>query len=228
MQPNFQTYQPTSISELRHKVLRNTYALLGLSLIPTILGALIGTNLSFAFLKTSTIIGMLGVLAVIYALISAIEKNRYSPAGIYLMLAFTFTMGLLLGPILQLALSIKNGANLIIMAGGATAAVFLVMSAIGATTKRDLSGLGNFLSVGVVVLIVAIVANLCLQIPVLHLTIAAAIALLSSLMIMCQVKVIIDGGETNYIWAALSIYLSICNLFTSLLHLLIAFSGNRD
>ena len=228
MQPNYQTYQTTQVAEPRLKVLRNTYALLGLSLIPTVIGAMVGTNLSFAFLRTSPILGTLMIFAVIYGLVFAIEKNRYSSVGVYLMLAFTFMMGLLLGPLLQVALSLKNGSGLIMIAGGATAAVFLVMSAIGATTKRDLSGLGNFLAVGAIVLMVAIVANLFLHLPALQLTIAAAFALFSSLMIMWQVKMVIDGGETNYISAALSIYISIYNLFSSLLQLLIAFSGNRD
>jgi modulator of FtsH protease len=199
------------VADSRHKVLRNTYALLGLSLIPTVIGALIGTNLNFTMLRVSPIMGMLAILAVFYGLVFAIEKNRYSTLGIYLMLGFTFMMGLLLGPLLQLALRFSNGGSLIMVAGGATALVFLTMASIATTTRRDLSGLGSFLTVGCVVLMVAVVANLFLQM----------------LMILWQVKVIVDGGETSYISAALSIYISIYNLFTSLLQLLLAFGGNN-
>jgi modulator of FtsH protease len=215
------------VADSRHKVLRNTYALLGLSLIPTVIGALIGTNLNFTMLRVSPIMGMLAILAVFYGLVFAIEKNRYSTLGIYLMLGFTFMMGLLLGPLLQLALRFSNGGSLIMVAGGATALVFLTMASIATTTRRDLSGLGSFLTVGCVVLMVAVVANLFLQMPMFHLVIAAAFALFSSLMILWQVKVIVDGGETSYISAALSIYISIYNLFTSLLQLLLAFGGNN-
>ncbi|WP_028535961.1 Bax inhibitor-1 family protein [Paludibacterium yongneupense] len=228
MQPNLQTaYRTTSVADSRHKVLRNTYALLGLSLIPTVIGALVGTNMNFTLLRASPIMGMLAIMAVFYGLVFAIEKNRYSSLGIYLMLGFTFMMGLLLGPLLQLALRFSNGGSLIMVAGGATALVFLTMASIATTTRRDLSGLGSFLTVGCVILMVAVVANLFLQLPMFHLVIAAAFALFSSLMILWQVKVIVDGGETSYISAALSIYISIYNLFTSLLQLLLAFGGNN-
>lgn len=227
MQPNLQTAYNTGLTDSRHKVLRNTYALLGLSLIPTVIGALIGTNLSFMFLRTSPIMGMIAIMAVFYGLVFAIERNRYSALGVYLMLGFTFMMGLLLGPLLQVALRLSNGPSLIMVAGGATALVFLVMASIGTTTKRDLSGVGSFLTAGAVVLMVAVVANMFLQLPVMHLALCAGFALFSSLMIMYQVKVVVDGGETSYISAALTIYVSIYNLFTSLLQLLIAFSGNN-
>lgn len=227
MQPNLQTAYNTGLTDSRHKVLRNTYALLGLSLIPTVIGALIGTNLSFMFMRTSPIMSMIAIMAVFYGLVFAIERNRHSALGVYLMLGFTFMMGLLLGPLLQVALRLSNGPSLIMVAGGATALVFLVMASIGTTTKRDLSGVGSFLTAGAVVLMVAVVANMFLQLPVMHLALCAGFALFSSLMIMYQVKVVVDGGETSYISAALTIYVSIYNLFTSLLQLLIAFSGNN-
>lgn len=227
MQPNLQTAYSSGLAESRHKVLRNTYALLGLSLIPTVIGALIGSNMSFMFLRTSPIMGMLVMLAAVYGLMFAIERNRYSPTGAYLMFAFTFLMGLLLGPILQVALRMQNGGGLVMVAGGATALVFLVMASIGATTKRDLSSVGSFLTAGAVVLLVAMLANIFLQMPAFQLVIAAGFALFSSLMIMYQVKMVVDGGETSYISAALTIYVAIYNLFTSLLQLLMAFSGNN-
>ncbi|WP_024303139.1 Bax inhibitor-1 family protein [Pseudogulbenkiania sp. MAI-1] len=229
MHPNLQTgYQTLTLDGARHKVLRNTYALLALSMIPTVIGALIGTNMSFAFLAGSPIVGMIAIMAVFYGMVFAIEKNRNNGLGVVLMLGFTLLMGLLLGPLLQLALRFANGGQLIMIAGGATAAVFFVMAGIATTTKRDLSGMASFLTVGAVVLMIAVVANLFLQMPGLHLAIAAAFALFSSLMILWQVKTVVDGGESSYISAALSIYISIYNLFSSLLQLLLAFGGERD
>ncbi|NDV13080.1 Bax inhibitor-1/YccA family protein [Crenobacter caeni] len=229
MQPNLHTaYTSTTQVGSSHKVLRNTYALLALSMIPTIFGAVIGTNMSFAFMAGSPIMSSLLMLAVLYGLMFAIEKNRNSSMGVVLMMVFTLFMGLLLGPLLQVALSLKNGAQLVMMAGGATSVVFFAMAGIATTTKRDLSGLGRFLTVGAIVLMVAVVANIFLQLPALQLTLAAAFALFSSLMILWQVKMIVDGGETNYISAALTIYIGIYNLFTSLLQLFMAFGGDRD
>lgn len=229
MQSNLHSaYQNTSISSLRHKVLRNTYALLGLSMVPTVIGAMIGANMNFAFMAGSPIMAMIGIMAVFYGLTFAIEANRNNALGVPLMLAFTLLMGVLLGPLLQMALRLSNGAQLIMFAGGATALVFTVMAGVATTTKRDLSGLGKFLMVGAIVLMAAVVANIFLQLPVMSLVISAAFVLFSSLMILWQVKTVVDGGETSYISAALGIYISIYNLFTSLLHLLMAFGGNRD
>ena len=229
MQQDLHTsYQRGTLSGVQHKVLRNTYGLLGLSMVPTVIGAVIGTNMNFAFLAASPIMGMLAIMAVFYGLVFAIQANRNNMLGVPLMLAFTFMMGLLLGPLLQHALKFSNGAELVMVAGGATAAVFAVMAGIATTTKRDLSGMGKFLTVGAIVLMVAVVANIFLKLPALALTISAAFALFSSLMILWEVKNVVDGGETSYISAALGIYISIYNLFTSLLHLLLAFAGNRD
>ncbi len=228
MQPNLQSAYSPSLADSRHKVLRNTYALLGLSMIPTVIGALIGTHLSFAFLARSPLMGFIAIMAVFYGLVFAIERNRYSTAGIYLMLGFTFMMGLLLGPLLQVALSLRNGGALIAMAGGGTGAIFLTMAAIGATTKRDLSGMSSFLGAGAIVLMVAMIANLFLHLTALSLVLSCGFALLSSLLIMWQVKMVVDGGEDSYISAALTIYIQIYNLFTSLLRLLMFFAGDRD
>jgi len=227
MQPNMQTAYASGLAESRNKVLRNTYALLGLSLIPTVIGALIGIGMSFSFLRASPIMGMLGLMAVMYGLMFAIQANRYSSLGVYLMLAFTFVMGVLLGPLLQLALHLNNGGSLIMIAGGSTALIFLTMAGIATTTKRDLSGLGSFLSVGAIMLIVAMIANIFLRIPAFELAICGAFVLFSSAMIMWQVKQVVDGGETSYVAATLSIYISMYNIFTSLLRILIAISGNN-
>ncbi|MGM8062155.1 Bax inhibitor-1/YccA family protein [Vogesella indigofera] len=229
MQPNLHTaYQSTALSGSRHKVLRNTYALLGLSMIPTVIGAAVGAHMNFAFMAGSPIMSMIAILAIFYGLTFAIEANRNNALGVPLMLLFTLLMGVLLGPLLQAAFKLANGSQLIMVAGGATTLVFAVMAGIATTTKRDLSGMGKFLMVGAIVLMVAVVANIFLQLPLMSLVISAAFALFSSLMILWQVKTIVDGGETSYISAALGIYISIYNLFTSLLHLLMAFAGDRD
>jgi modulator of FtsH protease len=227
MQSNLNTaYQTTTLAGA-NKVLRDTYALLAVSLIPTIIGAGIGVNMSFAFLAGSGLLGFFLMLAGIYGLMFAIQANRYSNVGVALMLVFTFLMGVLLGPLLQFALHLRNGAQLIMVAGGGTACVFFVMAGIATTTKKDLSGLGKFLTAGAIVLIIAMIANAFLRMPALQLTIASAFILFSSLMIMWEVKNVVDGGERSHVAAALSIYISIYNLFTSLLQILIALSGDR-
>jgi len=227
MQPNLQTAYGTTQAGFRNQVLRNTFALLGLSLIPTVIGALIGTNLSFAMMAKSPMMSAILMLVVMYGLMFAIQANRYSTVGVYLMFAFTFVMGILLGPLLQFALRVPNGASLIMVAGGATSLIFLVMAFIGATTKRSLSGMGSFLTAGAIVLMVAVVAQIFLQMPALQLVLCVGFALLSSLLIMWQVKMVVDGGETSYVAAALTVYLALYNLFSSLLQLLLAFSGSN-
>ena len=200
------------------RVLRNTYFLLALSLIPTGIGALIGVNLNFGFMRASPIISSLVLLAVIYGMFFAIEKNRDSGLGVALLLALTFFLGILLGPILQVAGGLRNGGQLVALAAGGTAVVFFAMAGIASVAKRDLSFMTNFL----------VLANFFFGSPVLSLTICAGFVLFSSLMIMWQVNQIVRGGETNYISATLTLYMSIYNLFTSLLQLLMALTGNRD
>lgn len=203
-----------------NKVLRNTYLLLALSLIPTAIGAVIGTNLDLSFLRASPIIGFFAIMAVFYGWIFAIEKNRDSGLGVALLLGFTFFMGLLLGPLLQSVLGLSNGAGLVAMAAGGTAVVFFTMAAIATTTKRDLSGMARFLFVGAVVLMLAVVANVFFQSPVAHLAIVSMFVIFSTLVILWQINSIVRGGETNYVSATLTLYVSIYNLFTSLLQLL--------
>lgn len=203
-----------------NKVLRNTYLLLALSLIPTAVGAVIGTNLDLSFLRTNPIIGFFAIMAVFYGWIFAIEKNRDSGLGVGLLLGFTFFMGLLLGPLLQNILGLSNGAGLVAMAAGGTAVVFFTMAAIATTTKRDLSGMARFLFVGAIVLMLAVVANVFFQSPVAHLAIVSMFVIFSTLVILWQINSIVRGGETNYVSATLTLYVSIYNLFTSLLQLL--------
>ena len=231
MQPDLQVgpaAAASGIAAAQNRVLRNTYALLGVSMIPTVIGAIIGTNLSFAFMRASPIISVLVLLAVVYGLMFAIEKNKDSSLGVYLLLTFTFLMGVILGPLLQVALAFSNGAQLITVAAGGTGVTFIAMAAFSATTKRDLSGMGRFLFVGAIVLMIGVVANIFFQMPAMQLALSAAFILFSSLVIAYTINSVVHGGETNYISATLSIYVSIYNIFTSLLRLLMAVTGNRN
>ena len=212
----------------QQRVLRNTYLLLALSLIPTGIGALVGINLNFGFMRASPIVSSLVLLAVIYGMFFAIEKNRDSGLGVALLLALTLFLGIILGPLLQVALGLRNGGQLIALAAGGTATVFFAMAGIATVTRKDLGFLTNFLAVGGIVIMLAVVANIFFASPVLHLTICAAFVLFSSAMILWQVSQIVRGGETNYVSATLTLYMSIYNLFTSLLQLLMALTGNRD
>ena len=234
MQPELQPIRTGSPLPARdyavqqHRVLRNTYWLLALSLIPTVIGAAVGTNLDFGFMRTSPILSFFAVLAIFYGWIFAIERNRNSSLGVGLLLGFTLFMGLLLGPLLQSVLGLRNGIQLVMMAFGGTAAVFAVMAGIATTTKRDLSRMGNFLAVGAVVIMLAVVANVFFQNMTAYLVILAGFVLLSSLLMLWQINAIVRGGETNYVSATLTLYVSIYNLFSSLLQLLGIFGGSRD
>lgn len=213
-------------SDLRMQVLRNTYLLLALSMIPTAIGALIGINLSFSFLASSPIMGSLLLIGTMYFMMFMVEKNKQSFAGVVWMMLFTLLMGLLLGPLLQFALQVPNGSQLIMLAAVLTASVFFVMSLIAFTVRKEMQFLGNFLTVGAVVLMVAVIANIFLRMPGFHLMICGAFVIFSSLLILFQVNQVVRGGETNYISATLTLYVSIYNLFTSLLQIILAFSGN--
>ncbi len=229
MQPELQVNaQPTQITLAQNRVLRNTYWLLGLSLVPTVIGAGIGINLNLGFLRTSPLLSFFAILAIFYGWIFAIERNRDSGLGVALLLGFTLFMGLLLGPLLQSVLGLRNGVQLVMMAAGATAAAFFVLAGVATTTRKDLGFLGNFLAVGVVVIMLAVVANVFFASPVVHLAILAGFVLFSCAAILFQVNALVRGGETNYVSATLTLYVSIYNLFSSLLQLLGIFGGERD
>jgi modulator of FtsH protease len=222
-------YPPTGELAVRdNRVLRNTYLLLALSLIPTAIGAAVGTQLDFSFMRQSPMLTFFGVMVMFYGWIFAIEHNRNSGIGVGLLLGFTLFLGLLLGPLLQSVLGLRNGVQLVMMAAGGTAAVFAVMAGIASTTKRDLGMLGNFLAVGGIVIMLAVVANAFFANMTAHLVILAAFVLFSSLVMLWQLSQIIRGGETNYVSATLTLYISIYNLFSSLLQLLGIFGGDRD
>jgi modulator of FtsH protease len=234
MQPDLHTGAPysagtTDIAARQNKVLRNTYLLLAVSLIPTVIGAAVGTNfINFSFMRASPIMSVLLMLAVFYGWIFAIEKNRNSVLGVGLLLGFTAFLGLMMAPLLQNILSLRNGGQLVMMAAGGTAAVFFVLSGIAASTKRDFSFLNKFLLVGFVVIMLSVLANIFLQSPLMHLTLCGAFIIFSSAIILWQINSIVRGGETNYVSATLTLYVSLYNIFTSLLQLLGIFGGDRD
>src|SRR6266571_4100625 len=197
----------------QHRVLRNTYWLLALSLIPTVIGAAIGTNLDFGFMRASPILSSFAILAIFYGWIFAIERNRNSSLGVGLLLGFTLFMGLLLGPLFQSVLGFKNGVQLVMMAAGGTAAVFFGLAGLASSTTRDFGFLAKFLFVGFIVIMLAVLGMFIL---------------FSSAVILFQINGIVRGGETNYVSATLTLYVAIYNIFSSLLQLLGIFGGSRD
>lgn len=234
MQPELQpirTGDPVRTNEYalrQNRVLRNTYWLLALSLIPTVIGAAIGANVDLGFLRANPMLSSFAILAIFYGWIFAIQSNRNSFLGVGLLLGFTLFMGLLLGPLFQSVLGLGNGVRLVMLAFGGTAAVFFGMAGIASTTKRDLTGLGHFLAVGAMVIMLAVVANIFFANMTAYLVILAVFVLFSSLVILWQVNAIVRGGETNYISATLTLYVALYNLFSSLLQLLGIFGGNRN
>ena len=220
--------QPVSLSIETNKVLRNTYMMLALTMIPTVIGAFIGTATNFSFLAQNPIMGPLLMFGAMIGMLFAVSALRNSMWGIVALLGFTFVAGWFLGPILQVALNLKNGAQLVGMAAGGTGLIFFSLATFATVTKKDFSFMGKFLFIGLVLLIVASLANLFFQVPALSLTISAIAVLLFSAYILFDISRIVNGGETNYVMATMGLYLSIYNIFVHLLSLLMAFSGERD
>lgn len=212
----------------QNRVLRNTYMLLALSMVPTVIGALVGIQMQFSFLAGNPFIAFMLFLGIAWGFMYAIEKNKNSGLGVALLLGFTFFMGLMLSRILQVALGFSNGGSMITLAAGGTGAVFFTMASIATVSKRDFSNMGKFLFVGMIVILLAIVANIFLQIPALSLAISAAAVMIFSAYILYDLSRIVQGGENNYVSATLAVYLDIYNVFISLLHLIMAFTGERD
>jgi modulator of FtsH protease len=220
-------YANVGLAADRQRVLRNTYWLLALSLVPTVLGAWIGVATGlFATMAPgmSAIVFFVGA----FGLMFVIEKTKDSAAGVAALLAFTFFMGLMLSRLVGYVLGFKNGTSLVMTAFGGTAAVFFTMATLATVIKRDLSAMGKFLTVGAIVLFVACIANIFLQSSALMLTILVLMLGVFSAFMLYDIKRVIDGGETNYISATLNIYLDIYNVFQSLLSLLGIFGGDRD
>jgi FtsH-binding integral membrane protein len=213
----------------RNRVLRNTYNLLALSMLPTIAGAWLGVQLNFAAIFAgSPMMGTLVMFAAMFGLIFAIKRYQNSSAGVVLLLAFTFVMGLIISNTLQWTLRFSNGGQLIAMAAGGTAIIFFGMATLASVIKRDLSGLGNFLFIGTLLLIAASLANIFFQMPALQLGVAVAGCAIFSVWLLFDLNRVIKGGETNYVSATLSVYLDLVNIFLNLLQILGIFGGNRD
>ncbi|WP_028104440.1 Bax inhibitor-1/YccA family protein [Pseudoduganella violaceinigra] len=215
----------TDNAVIRNRVLRNTYWLLALSMIPTVLGAAIGVM--FGVPIPRGFMGALLFLGIAFGFFYAIEKNKDSGLGVALLLGFTFFMGLMLTPLLQRTLGFSNGATLIMTAFGGTAAVFAGLASYATVTKRDFSMMGKWLFAGVIVLMLASIANIFLHMSVLSIVISVMVIAVFSAYILFDVQRIVNGGETNYVSATLALYLDVYNIFTALLNLL-GLAGDRD
>ena len=212
--------------EERHKVLRNTYWLLALSMIPTVLGAWVGVATGI----TRSLTGGLGLIVFLggaFGFMFAIEKTKRSAAGVPVLLAFTFFMGLMLSRLIGMVLGFKNGTDLIMTAFAGTAGVFFVMASLASVIKRDISGMGKWLFVGAMVVFVGAIVNVFVGSTVGMLVISTLVIGVFSLYMLYDLKRIIDGGETNYISATLALYLDIFNVFQGLLALL-GLGGSSD
>lgn len=211
------------------RVLRNTYWLLALSMLPTIAGAWAGMQFNFIrFFMAAPVMAPLLMFGVMIGALFVVQALRNSAWGVVALFGFTFIAGVMLTPILTVALGLRNGGQIIGLAGGMTAAIFFAMAAIATVTKKDFSFLGKFLFVGLILLVVASLVNIFLQVPAVQLTIATIGVLIFSLFILFDVSRIVNGGETNYISATLAIFLDLYNLFISLLQILMALTGQRD
>ena len=212
--------------EQRNKVLRNTYWLLALSLLPTVAGAWLGVSTGI----TRSLSGGLGLIVFLggaFGFMYAIEKTKNSAAGVPVLLAFTFFMGLMLSRIIGMVLGFKNGSELVMTAMGGTAGVFFVMASLASVIKRDISGMGKGLFVGAMVVFVGAIVNVFVGSTVGMMVISTLVIGVFSLYMLYDLKRIIDGGETNYISATLALYLDIFNVFQGLLALL-GLGGSSD
>jgi Integral membrane protein, interacts with FtsH len=219
----------SAVAESQNRVLRNTYWLLSLSMLPTIAGAWVGMQLNFLSLFTaSPVMAPLLMFGVMIGALFGVTALRNSAWGVPALFGFTFIAGLMLAPILSVAAGFRNGGQLVALAGGMTAAIFLAMASIATVTKRDFSFLGKFLFVGLVIVIVASLANVFFRIPALSVTVSAVAVMIFSLYLLHDVSRIVRGGETNYITATLNLFLDVYNIFISLLNILMIFSGQRD
>ncbi len=224
------TYDPisTGVSSVgeRNRVLRNTYWLLALSMVPTVLGAWIGVTTGIAR-AMSPGIGLVVFLVGAFGFMFVIERNKNSAAGVPLLLAFTFFMGVMLSRLVGSVLGLANGAGLIMTAFAGTGAIFLGMATLSSVIKRDLSSMGKFLFIGAIMLLVAGLANFFIQSSALMITLSVLAIGIFSAFILYDLKRVQDGHETNYITATLGVYLSLYNVFQSLLAVL-GLAGGRD
>ena len=223
--PTSTSSAPAAVTQ-RNRVLRNTYWLLALSMIPTVLGAWVGVSTGLVR-SLSPGVGLVVFLVGAFGFMFAIERTKNSAAGVPMLLAFTFFMGLMLSRLLGVVLGLNNGASLIMTAFAGTGAIFLGMASLSSIIKRDLSAMGKFLFIGAVLLLIAGIANVFLQSSALMITLAVLAIGIFSAFILYDLKRVQDGLETNYISATLGVYLSLYNVFQSLLALL-GIAGSRD
>ncbi|MCO4797748.1 MAG: Bax inhibitor-1/YccA family protein [Colwelliaceae bacterium] len=221
MQSNmsFQTASKSSAIEI-NKVLKNTYMLLSMTLAFSAVTA--GISMAMNLPHGAALIMML----VAFGLMFVVNKKADSASGIFWIFAFTGLMGASLGPMLNHYAAMPGGASLIMQALGGTALIFFALSGYALTSKKDFSFMGGFLMVGLIVAIIASIANISFAIPALSLAVSAAIIMIMSGLILFDTSRIIHGGETNYIRATVSLYLNIYNIFVHLLHLLGVFGGD--
>ncbi len=223
------TYAPSSTTldtTARNRVLRNTYWLLALSMLPTVLGAWVGVATGI----TAGLTGFMGLVVFLggaFGFMYAIEKTKNSAAGVPVLLAFTFFMGLMLSRLVATVLGFSNGSSLIMTAFGGTAAIFFGMATLSSIVKRDLSNMGKFLFIGMIMLLVAGIANVFIQSSALMITLSVLAIGIFSAFILYDLKRVQDGQETNYITATLGVYLSLFNVFQALLALL-GLAGGRE
>jgi modulator of FtsH protease len=210
--------------ELRNRVLRNTYWLLALSMVPTVLGAWIGVSMGLNQLLSPGI-SLVVFLGGAFGFMFAINRTKDSAAGVPVLLAFTFFMGLMLSRLIGMVLGLGNGASLIMTAFAGTGAIFFGMASLSTIIKRDLSAMGKWLMIGAIMVLVAMIANFFIQSSALMITLSVLVIGIFSAFILHDLKRVRDGLETNYITATLGVYLSIYNVFQSLLMLLGIFGG---
>ena len=214
-------------AEQRNRVLRNTYWLLALSMLPTVLGAWVGVTTGITQALTGGL-GLIVFMAGAFGFMYAIEKTKNSAAGVPVLLAFTFFMGLMLSRMIGMVLGFKNGSELIMTAMGGTAGVFFVMASLASVIKRDISGMGKWLFVGAVIVMIGGIINIFVGSTAGMMAISVAVIAIFSAYMLYDLKQILDGGETNYISATLALYLDVFNVFQALLSLLGIFGGERD
>jgi len=220
----FDSAHDAAVAPEAQRVLRNTYLLLALTMVPTLIGAFVGMATS-GFVLQYPLASTLVLLAGVVGLQFGIAANRNSGLGVALLLLMTGILGWWLGPILNMALKLANGMQLVGYAAVGTGVIFFAMGAIATTTKRDFSFMGKFLFVGMMALLVAMIANMFLQIPALALTISTLVIVVFSLFLLYDLNRIVRGGETNYVMAATGVYMSLYNIFVNLLILLMALAG---
>ena len=220
MQSNISLNASKSSAIEINKVLKNTYMLLSMTLAFSAVtaGIAMAMNLPHGAALIMTLVA--------FGLMFVVNKKADSASGIYWIFAFTGLMGASLGPMLNYYAAMPNGASLIMQALGGTALIFFALSGYALTSKKDFSFMGGFLMVGLIVALVAMVANFFFQIPALSLAISAVIIMIMSGLILYDTSRIINGGERNYIRATISLYLNIYNIFVHLLHLLGVFGGD--